>query len=275
MLILLKPWTDPEDLITGFENFELAFEAFIFRNKKWTTLLDNMQLLHECHDARDDHFKEQSSIHPNIIDNSTKSNNNEYDTDDFEPNDPDTLFQDLLHHLQTIDDSRSIHLTQSQEMIQQCLQEVKLTQLFNHEANGNQQLTDDCGNLSTTIISAYEDNWKNEYELRCLAWKKNVIQEQDRISLHEDYHTNNPLENMIDFITNTTSVETSVKRLAPTFDHEKEKTKSHYNLNDTIMNFTLNTEQRKAFQMITEHSITSPTDQLRMFICGPGGTGKS
>jgi hypothetical protein len=56
MLILLKPWNNPSDLVSSYESIQTAFQAFIIDNEKWKPLLDNMQLLHECRDNRDDHF---------------------------------------------------------------------------------------------------------------------------------------------------------------------------------------------------------------------------
>ncbi|KAJ7194623.1 hypothetical protein C8J57DRAFT_951799, partial [Mycena rebaudengoi] len=37
----------------------------------------------------------------------------------------------------------------------------------------------------------------------------------------------------------------------------------------------LNKEQAHAFRIIAEHSLQKKPDQLRMFLAGPGGTGKS
>ncbi|KAJ8580892.1 hypothetical protein M405DRAFT_752648, partial [Rhizopogon salebrosus TDB-379] len=39
--------------------------------------------------------------------------------------------------------------------------------------------------------------------------------------------------------------------------------------------FTLNEEQARAFTLITNHSLMKQTEPLRMFLGGPGGTGKS
>jgi hypothetical protein len=46
-------------------------------------------------------------------------------------------------------------------------------------------------------------------------------------------------------------------------------------LNSIITKFTLNTEQTHAFSMIAQHSLTDKPSQLRMFLGGAGGTGKS
>ncbi|KAJ7776561.1 hypothetical protein DFH07DRAFT_693050, partial [Mycena maculata] len=42
-----------------------------------------------------------------------------------------------------------------------------------------------------------------------------------------------------------------------------------------IRKWTLNPEQAHAFRIIACHSLETQPDQLRMFLSGPGGTGKS
>jgi hypothetical protein len=42
-----------------------------------------------------------------------------------------------------------------------------------------------------------------------------------------------------------------------------------------IEEFTLNTEQARAFRIISEHSLTNDSPPLRMYLDGAGGTGKS
>lgn len=42
-----------------------------------------------------------------------------------------------------------------------------------------------------------------------------------------------------------------------------------------IEHWTLNSEQARAFRIVAEHSLQKRPDQLRMFLSGPGGTGKS
>ena len=52
-----------------------------------------------------------------------------------------------------------------------------------------------------------------------------------------------------------------------------------YNVADdreaTLWDFTLNAEQTHAFSTIADHSCSDKPGQLRMFLGGPGGTGKS
>ncbi|KIJ59243.1 hypothetical protein HYDPIDRAFT_101094, partial [Hydnomerulius pinastri MD-312] len=46
-------------------------------------------------------------------------------------------------------------------------------------------------------------------------------------------------------------------------------------IDDTVKEFSLNKEQEKAFKILTHHAIHPDCDQLRMYLGGMGGIGKS
>ena len=49
----------------------------------------------------------------------------------------------------------------------------------------------------------------------------------------------------------------------------------HVDIADIIQENTLNTEQARAYRIIAEHSLLEKPEALRMYLGGPGGTGKS
>ncbi|TFK22607.1 hypothetical protein FA15DRAFT_557183, partial [Coprinopsis marcescibilis] len=52
--------------------------------------------------------------------------------------------------------------------------------------------------------------------------------------------------------------------------------KSDTNLiNETVVKFSLNTEQKRAFSIIAQHAVSENPQQLKMYLGGMGGTGKS
>jgi chromosomal replication initiation ATPase DnaA len=55
----------------------------------------------------------------------------------------------------------------------------------------------------------------------------------------------------------------------------QDKEKSILNMRQTLSKFNLNNMQSAVYKTITEHSLTEKPDQLRMFVAGPRGTGKS
>jgi len=46
-------------------------------------------------------------------------------------------------------------------------------------------------------------------------------------------------------------------------------------INNTVSDFSLNTEQERAFRIIANHASTKKPDQLKDVSCGMAGTGKS
>ncbi|KAG1797585.1 hypothetical protein EV424DRAFT_1280132, partial [Suillus variegatus] len=57
MLILFKSWTTVDDLRGTFTSWSDAFEQFMKEcSPSKVCIMNNMQILHECRDSRDDHF---------------------------------------------------------------------------------------------------------------------------------------------------------------------------------------------------------------------------
>ncbi|KAG1748993.1 uncharacterized protein EDB91DRAFT_1047353, partial [Suillus paluster] len=55
MLILFKPWRSISDLKQTMQSWTESFESFKHTcNDKVIAILNNMQILHECKDSRDD-----------------------------------------------------------------------------------------------------------------------------------------------------------------------------------------------------------------------------
>ena len=46
-------------------------------------------------------------------------------------------------------------------------------------------------------------------------------------------------------------------------------------INKTVKKFTLNAEQERAFRIVANHSVEPKSEQLKMYLGGMGGTGKS
>ena len=268
MLLLLKPWCYPEHLMGNFTSFELAFQAFQKDNPQWTTLLDNMQLLHECRDSRDDHFENRSRLPiPQMSSSSTRE-----EDDDFPTYDSTSINHELLDHLQSIDNSRSIHLNQSNESVAKCLQEANLTGMFSYPSDNDFNV--DCvASPSTQSSCQYEQDWRHEYESRRHHWKNNIITEQQVLVPNDVNENPNSYQPSISVIGDAPF---TIKHLFNSKDNiSTRQHQSRANIESIQNTFTLNEEQNRAFEMITEHSLEDTPNQLRMFICGPGGTGKS
>jgi hypothetical protein len=99
-------------------------------------------------------------------------------TDDFESTDPSTIDTALLSHLISIDNSWSLHIDESQQTMNQCLQEARLHGLFEHEDTLT-ECSDKLGILVDDNVYTQEHDWLHEYEQRKQMWKSSVIHDQD------------------------------------------------------------------------------------------------
>ncbi|KAJ3836598.1 hypothetical protein F5878DRAFT_504973, partial [Lentinula raphanica] len=60
MLILFKPWRSYKDLREPLQSWSDAFNIFLQTcSGPVIECMNNMQLLHECKDSRDDHFQQR------------------------------------------------------------------------------------------------------------------------------------------------------------------------------------------------------------------------
>ncbi|KAJ7870311.1 hypothetical protein B0H14DRAFT_2345734 [Mycena olivaceomarginata] len=60
MLIFFKPWRHAKDLRVRGQSWVDAFDLFKANcQPSVLNMMDNMQILHECRDSRDDHFAER------------------------------------------------------------------------------------------------------------------------------------------------------------------------------------------------------------------------
>ena len=276
MLILLKPWNTPQDLIKGYDTFEAAFNVFLQENQRWKSLLDNMQLLHECRDNRDDHFQDRSRARY-LQQPYEGMGKNPNDADDFESNDPATINTALLTHLMSIDESRSLHINESQDTVNQCLQQAYMHGLFQCEET-TVKFPDMLGMLANDMTLVQEHDWAHEYEKRKQTWKTNIICEQEQhFTKHADEGRHDH-DNMISHLPNCPTIQdASVNEIQkkPNQIERHNKEESVVNMQSVLSKFTLNEMQTTVYKTIAEHSFAEKPKQLRMFVAGPGGTGKS
>ncbi|KAK0469456.1 uncharacterized protein EV420DRAFT_1258580, partial [Desarmillaria tabescens] len=59
MLIFFKPWKHGKDLRVSGLSWSEVFSLFCEEHPWWNDQMDNMQMLHECRDSRNDHFEER------------------------------------------------------------------------------------------------------------------------------------------------------------------------------------------------------------------------
>jgi hypothetical protein len=278
MLIIFKPWRHARDLRETTESWSSAFQSFMETcSPQKQKIMDNMQILHECKDSRDDHFVQRRNRNRNRA-NCEITRTRESDDDDFSGDrDCEEL---ILDHLMSIDDSQSARIDRARENVLTCLKFADESGLFNSPCNEMSTDNDSDGqNQVTEENLTLEDIWKAEYEEHRLEWKKRTCTNPSQI---EDPNITNaqPILNDGSVFRKNNLTEQTSQPLEPHMCHIPPSTQiidpqPMLAIEQLVQKFTLNREQARAFRIVAEHSTKEKPSPLRMFIGGPGGTGKS
>ena len=130
MLILLKPWNVVTDLKPAGMSWLDAYKAFTQScHPRLLQIIDNMQVLHECRDSRDDHYAKRNNerraqARNTLTENTTRKGALVSDELDEE---------DVLAHLQDINESWSEKNERSSATVDECLKHSRDTGLINED----------------------------------------------------------------------------------------------------------------------------------------------
>ena len=118
MLILFKPWFSIEEL-KGMDNSWVdAYSLFLSTCHPCIShIINNMQLMHECRDSRDDHFAKRNIERRNMERRAARNSNNE--RNDFGRDEIDET--EILAHLEDIEKSWSEKTDRGSQTVDECL----------------------------------------------------------------------------------------------------------------------------------------------------------
>jgi ATP-dependent exoDNAse (exonuclease V) alpha subunit len=152
--------------------------------------------------------------------------------------------------------------------------------LLNHQQSAA-HLPDVLGTLADNHTVSQEQDWAHEYHQRKQNWKLNIICEQQRqleVETTERELHYHPAAGIISNLSMARSQEkssTQINTLQSNRQQQKSNSESVTNMQTVLSAFSLNELQTAAYEQIARHSFTEKSYQLRMFMAGPGGTGKS
>ena len=261
MLTFFKPWRTGKDLKLEDQNWDDAFENHVF-NTMHLKKMKYFNVRYECLDARDDYAAqmkkgENAGIFSNwdVYDslNSDILDHNSFEGDDF------------VCDINLVDENNIGPKTEKRNRdmlhVEQIMQEAGW---FNESPNGPAEVGD-----LTPVLPAQLQSGKD--------WT--AIVQRKRQELIDERCKNIP--DNIDDINKTGYDQESlaeVKIVDKTYLTAKFKAKVEKEQNiidSTVSDFSLNTEQERAFCIIANHASTEKPEQLIMYIGGMAGTGKS
>jgi hypothetical protein len=281
MLIMFKPWRHAKHLRRSSEMWSTAFESFLENcSPRKQKIMNNMQILHECRDSRDDHFTERRNRNRNRANQLPGENTRQCQLadDDFSTEgDSEEL---ILEHLMSISNSCSTLTSKSQQDVTTCLTYANDAGLFSSSESKevNDYSDEDTEHVSQEQLPI-EQIWKAEYEERRLNCRKKAcepLSHMTNTSTNKAY-THPIIRNASAFTTYDTHAQQHALPLDSRIQQHIEACdpETDVDIKQFIDEFTLNKEQARAFTIVAEHSMMNKPPALRMYLGGAGGTGKS
>lgn len=279
MLILFKPWRSACDLRADDEQtWPAAFNTFMEDCRVHVReVMDNMQLLHECRDCRDDHFSGRR-MRPKNRCNRVPQDMETRDHDD------DGIYAEyddergaVLNQIEELERIRARQESREKEEVRQCVEAAESAGLYTQESGSGICAVED--NTLVELLEGrdgyrIEDAWRRTYEQRRSEFKRRNI----HIPPEEASGSGSSPSNVLirDASGFGTPLQNEQIRLPGVRQDIVASEPEHcVDIPALIEEFTLNSEQARAFRVVCEHSQELRPDPLRMFLAGAGGTGKS
>jgi hypothetical protein len=257
MLTLFKPWRSGLDLRTKLNSWDETFMLHGFSIRQ-LELMKNMNIRYECLDARDDFHaqlkKGAISEMPGWIESDSGVLN---DFDQMAVDDAinrPTMFDEFS--MSPITGKREKTCTGLMTDMRRMLISLGWTQCDSH-------LLPDGLNLSPDPLEPQTPT----------HWKAMVTRKRAEILEERAHHrpsNNAPGSCSVKFVPNDVNVVDKSYMTRSFFSKEWQK-----NIDSVSNDFNLNKEQERAFRVVANHACSPDSEQLKMYIAGMGGTGKT
>ncbi|KAJ3522430.1 hypothetical protein NMY22_g11894 [Coprinellus aureogranulatus] len=279
MLMLFKPWEALRDIRGEANSWSDAFADFqVDCPENILLIMDNIQLLHECRDSKDDYYarrrdqrlSQNENIHGNLFEDGSGFSAEE----DLALDGMDTEL--LLDHLDHVEGFQSRTIGGNDLDAVKCVNELVACGIMDMANTTDQsQALPGSEELVSRTDSSLEDIWKRQYKLR----KKRRLGAQDERGDHDQDDTahrseilqpsiRENLDALVDEPYDPHLVVPEMQHDSVNLDIEKRNAIAHQR--------RLNTLQAKAYNMITDKIIDNePREPLRLYLGGAAGTGKS
>lgn len=263
MLILFRPWQVASDLCDEGQTWPSAFEAFLETcDDRTKHVLDNMQVMHECKDAKDVEDERRRSARRDPQ-HSQWSRRNE--TEQFAG---EVIEDDLLDHIDSVVNYASNCQSRMNVEVLECLSKLQRSGILLPPTDQHQPVSTASTSVDEFMLPQeveVEDVWKTAYGNRKDAWKRRLCEPSPPPPAIE-------IQNNAPQVSNFAAApEPSVASITTPRKPEPAS------ISEISSKWSLNTEQARAFSIVATHSRQRPhnLEPLRMYVGGPGGTGKS
>jgi hypothetical protein len=259
MLTLFKPWRSGKDLKSADSTWDDTFHSHDFTSRQ-QELMRNFNLCYECVDARDDYSaklkkdEEESGLFPSwassdILKDLEQSTFVEYDDDNPDISTEESMYvEPSLKHIKKLEE-----MNQMEDVVQ------------------NAGWLDDCPQAISHIDSKGINIQAN---MSGSKWNALVKTAKDAVLAVRGKHL--PVNEEGIPLTSRNYNDVVVDDISYLRKNFKAEMADNQNIiNNTVKDFKLNAEQERAFRIVANHATMSQPGQLKMYLGGMGGTGKS
>ena len=257
MLAFFCPWRTGKDLKKETETWDDAFTEYPF-NDFQQEIMNNFNIRYECLDARDDYRAQmkKGSAPPfgSSWENLDNNDNNDF-APDIQKDQEEAVDDDIPVNLLNIGKAQYNRLMQM-KMVNHVLRNTGWTHETSVEKNQNPPFVPGC------MLSGSE--WKAE-----VVKKRQEIQDE-RNANNQPKKTDQPGHPFAQ------GQENLVKVVDKSYLEKKfHNSEFQFQIEDSIVKYSLNEEQERSFRIVANHAVSPCSEQLKMYIGGIGGTGKS
>ncbi|KAJ3537287.1 hypothetical protein NM688_g6714 [Phlebia brevispora] len=269
MLSVFKPWRKASDLREPGQSWKDAFEEFESgASADVQRMLYNIQFLYECKDSREDHFRNRAHLRKMRLSDVVNAG------DELGMDSADNMEDvDLLAHVDEVFRVNAPAKARSDENVLSCLSVVDDYGLYSWASNDNPI---DQYRAYVPLDRSLEKEWEKYYNKRRSDLKRKNIQPEVPSSLTQsDSIATIEVQSPLDL---REALQTQMPLAAELGSSISQRPCARdCSIESVLSEWTLNTEQSLAFRIIASHveHNSCPEKPLRMFLGGPGGTGKS
>ena len=256
MLTIFKPWRSGLDLRCQTVTWDEQFANHVFSDFE-LAIMKNLNIRYECLDARDDYRAQLKNGASQTFLGSWTAEKEEIDCEDVGPTAVE--FDDLPEDPVNVGPKH--------------IKRLKETEAIN-------SLLSSMGWTEPVQFDFEQPNFRPERVFLGSIWEREVDRKKqeilDKKNQHNISHKVGRLEGSNTTATNHQTSSNIVKIVDKSY-LEKSFHVDHLSevIQDNVKIFSLNTEQERAFRIIANHAISANPEQLRMYLGGMGGTGKT
>ncbi|KAH8103154.1 hypothetical protein BXZ70DRAFT_875874, partial [Cristinia sonorae] len=261
MLMLFKPWRNGNILKGNASTWHSCFTDHIF-TKRQHELMKFFNIRYECNDARDDYNAQRKAGKKDDKISALFGDQNDFDKYYLDDN---MTIDEIEQHMKQSEQDIDVSVP-SEEYLRKMLKMQSMLKILKRTGVLDPVNQTQLNDMNSVTVSQYSGSiWKS----KLMDLKDTILQRRTKQCKTDD--KSNETNTKIFEVNSVKIVNKSY--LTATFKPNNPLDVSM--MSNIVQSFTLNEEQERAFRIIANHVVQDSGEQLRMYLGGMAGTGKS